>query len=359
LGDHVTIRGGGTPRRDVERYFLGNIPWITPKDMKAWELYDSELRITNEALHNSAATLLPKDTVLLVVRSGVLKHTVPVAINRVPVAINQDMKSLECGSALDPNYLARLLKAAEPTILTWVRATTADNFSIDNIREMQFTLPSLDEQRRIAAILDQADDLRRKRGVALEKLNALPQAIFQEMFGDPIHNSGKWPLTTLSDVVTGFDTGKNVVAEDALNPAARYRVLKISSIGAGGYDGNQSKALPDGYVPPSGHLVRTGDLLITRANTRELVGRVAFVEQTPDHVYLPDKILRFLLSIKIALPPVRLQRSFSAAYEHTSALTRSHRAHLRRLDQLFASLQHRALSGTLTPLSPEAMLTSV
>jgi type I restriction enzyme S subunit len=77
LGDYVKIRGGGTPRRDIDRYFLGNIPWVTPKDMKVWELYDAELRITEEALRNSAAALVPANTVLLVVRSGVLKHTVP------------------------------------------------------------------------------------------------------------------------------------------------------------------------------------------------------------------------------------------------------------------------------------------
>lgn len=151
IGDIVKIRGGGTPKRDNESYFRGDIPWITPKDMKSREILDSRIRITEEAIENSAATLVPANTVLLVVRSGVLKHTAPIALNRRPVTINQDMKSLECNSRLSPDFLARFLKFREPLMLSWVRATTADNYPIDNIKALEIPLPPIEEQRRIAA----------------------------------------------------------------------------------------------------------------------------------------------------------------------------------------------------------------
>jgi restriction endonuclease S subunit len=202
----VTIRGGGTPSRSNEEFFQGDIPWVTPKDMKKWEIDDAQLKITREAIEQSAANEIPLNTVLLVVRSGVLKHTAPVAINRRPIAINQDMKSLQCNGRLVPEYLARFLKHAEPIILSWVRATTADNYSIDKIRELPIPLPSLDDQRRIAAILDQADDLRRKRCEAFEKLREMSPCLFLELFGHPLRAQRSFPtkeLKALGRVITG------------------------------------------------------------------------------------------------------------------------------------------------------------
>jgi len=91
-------------------YYDGAIPWVTPKDMKSWYIDDAQIAITKSGLENSAARLAPTHSVLIVVRSGVLKHTVPVAINRLPVAINQDMKALICQNSVDPSYLARFIK---------------------------------------------------------------------------------------------------------------------------------------------------------------------------------------------------------------------------------------------------------
>lgn len=200
IGDLVTIRGGGTPLRSHSSFFEGDIPWVTPKDMKAWEISNSQIRISEEAIRESAATLLPANTVLLVVRSGVLKHTAPIALNRRRVAINQDMKSLECGPRLLPEFLARYLKNSEPIILSWVRATTADNYSIENIRELSIPLPPLGEQRRIAAILDQADDLRRKRREALGRLDILLHVIYKHYFGDPVSNPKGFSVTTVGQL---------------------------------------------------------------------------------------------------------------------------------------------------------------
>src|SRR4051794_23800618 len=170
LGDVVEVKGGGTPSKANAAFWSGDIPWVSPKDMKFWEIEDAEDKITLDAIKGSATNLLPINSILIVNRSGILKHTLPVAITRRPVAINQDLKALICGPRSDPNYIARIVKAAEPIILKWVRATTADNFPIDNLRSLEIPLPALDEQRRIAAILDKADALRRMRKRAVELL---------------------------------------------------------------------------------------------------------------------------------------------------------------------------------------------
>lgn len=183
IRDVVSVIGGGTPRRSTADFYGGSIPWVTPKDMKVPVISGSQVTLTEEGLSNSPAKLVPPGSTLVVVRSGVLKHTLPVAITDVPVALNQDMKALVPHQAVHPPWLARLVKSLQPTVLTWVRATTADNFPIDNLLDLEIELLPLDEQRRIAAILDHADAVRNSQGRVLTQLNELAPAIFLDMFG--------------------------------------------------------------------------------------------------------------------------------------------------------------------------------
>ena len=96
LGEVVNIAGGGTPTRSNPDFFGGTIPWVTQKNMKAWEINGAQIKLTQAGVENSSTRVVPSNSILIVVRSGVLKHTVPVGLNHVPVAINQDMKALQC-----------------------------------------------------------------------------------------------------------------------------------------------------------------------------------------------------------------------------------------------------------------------
>ena len=93
LKHFTTFSGGGTPSRENMEFWNGEIPWVSPKDMKSERIVSAEEFITEEGLGGSASNLLPAGHLLMVVRSGILKHTIPVAINDVPVALNQDMKA--------------------------------------------------------------------------------------------------------------------------------------------------------------------------------------------------------------------------------------------------------------------------
>jgi type I restriction enzyme S subunit len=110
LGDMVTFYGGGTPSRSRPEFFAGDIPWVTSKDMKRWDIDSSIEYITKEALEESAARLVPAGSVLLVIRSGILKHTLPIGIARRALAINQDLKALVPREGLNSEYLARLIR---------------------------------------------------------------------------------------------------------------------------------------------------------------------------------------------------------------------------------------------------------
>ncbi|WP_433228781.1 restriction endonuclease subunit S [Actinomadura formosensis] len=391
IGDVVKIIGGGTPVRSRSDYYGGDIPWVTPKDMKSWEIKSSQIAITQLGLDSSTARVAPADSVLIVVRSGVLKHTVPVGINRIPVAINQDMKALICSESILPDYLARLIKALSGTILKWVRATTADNFPIERLRDLQVALPHVDKQRRIVNVLNQADALRAKRWAAIALLDDLTQSIFLDMFGDPVANERGWNRVRFEDLLEGIDSGKSPTCLDRPAAEGEWGVLKLGAVTSCRFKPEENKALPTAIAPVAKHEVRPGDLLFSRKNTRELVAACALVGETPPQMLLPDLIFRFnfksdapvdkryiqqllvnrhkrrkvqelasgsagsmpnisktrLLGLDIELPPLELQQQFSKRVRAVEESRRTHQASLRVLDDLFGSLQQRAFRGEL------------
>jgi type I restriction enzyme, S subunit len=197
LGDLVSIFGGGTPNRSRPDFYNGPIPWITSKDMKRWDIHTSQERITQAGLDESATRLIPVGSVLVVIRSGILKHTLPIAIARRPVAINQDLKALVPNEDVDPEYLARYIQSKARTVLQWVRATTADNFPLDELKALKVPVPPIREQRRIAKIFAKADHLRRTRRHALELCDEFLPAIFVKMFAK---TGTDWPNVTMEEL---------------------------------------------------------------------------------------------------------------------------------------------------------------
>lgn len=114
--DIATASGGGTPSKSDPSYWTdGSIPWVSPKDMKVFMVDDTEDTVTTKALDR--LTLIPKDSVLVVVRSGILARTLPVAINKSPATINQDMRAFVPANGVNSRFLAWQLIAKEREIL--------------------------------------------------------------------------------------------------------------------------------------------------------------------------------------------------------------------------------------------------
>ena len=168
LGEVCQFRGGGTPSKAIDRYWLGDIPWVSPKDMKFAVVTDSIDHISQEAIDGSATSLIPKDAVLMVVRSGILARSVPLAITGRALTINQDLKALCPTTDLDPQFLFHLLDSRMDVLLSMVsRGATVHRLMTDQIRAIEFVLPPLAEQQRIVGILDEAF-----AGIATAKANA-------------------------------------------------------------------------------------------------------------------------------------------------------------------------------------------
>ena len=227
LGELGEWRGGGTPSKSNSDFWTdGEIPWVSPKDMKRPVIDDALDHITEQAIKGSATQLVPEGSVLLVTRSGILQHTLPVAVNSREVAINQDIKALTPASGADPNFIAAQLKSSASDILRSCAksGTTVDSIDFDRLKTFPVVLPPALEQRRIVAKLD---SLRDRSARARQELDRIPklierykQAIIAKAFSGELtadwrkHHSNVAPLKPL------LDAHRKAIKRNFLSPSA-------------------------------------------------------------------------------------------------------------------------------------------
>ncbi|MET4488802.1 restriction endonuclease subunit S [Bradyrhizobium sp. LA7.1] len=381
LSDVTTLSSGGTPSKANAAFWAGDIPWVSPKDMKTACVVDAEDKITRAAVDESAARVVGTSSVLAVVRSGILAHTFPVATIAREVAFNQDIKAItpKNGSLL-PAYLYWMLKGQEARILSIgvKKGATVHSLSNGFLEALAFPLPPLEEQRRIVGLLDRAAEVRRRADAARAKARTIIPALFLEMFGDPATNPKGWSRQRLGEVIDGIVGGKNIEAGKGSSP---YRILKVSAVTSGYFRPDEAKPAPDQYQPMPEHHIRAGDFLFSRANTSALVGAVAIVEGDASSLLLPDKIWRIewrrevveprfmystlrssevrrvfaqvasgtsdsmknisqgkLRSIEVPIPPLSLQIDFAQQAECIEATARALNAAVTKADAMAAAL---------------------
>lgn len=158
LGALGTWRGGGTPSKSKSEYWTnGTVPWVSPKDMKQPRIRSAVDRITESAVAGSATNLVPEGSVLVVTRSGILMHTLPVAVTDLPVAINQDLKALAVRGDVKPSYVAWALRRFEGDILRTCTKAGTTVASVEFSKFLEFSIPVApeDDQGRIVAAIEE------------------------------------------------------------------------------------------------------------------------------------------------------------------------------------------------------------
>ena len=156
LEEIATAVGGGTPPKSEPKYwFGGTIPWVSPKDMKATLVTDSEDHVTEASLDR--LSVVPANSVLVVVRSGILSRTLPVARTMVPVTVNQDMRAFVPLSEVSPSYLAWQLMAMEREVLDKCSkdGTTVASIEGPALARFPLAIAPAAEQTRITAKLEE------------------------------------------------------------------------------------------------------------------------------------------------------------------------------------------------------------
>lgn len=257
-----------------------------------------------------------------------------------------------------------------------------------DVARLPIHLPELAEQKRIAAILDAMDALRTKRSEALAQLDALPQSVFLDMFGDPATNPLGWAPTSLSAIseeLRDGPFGSNLKTSHYVQSGVR--VIRLQNVGVGELlDDNLAfiseehfASLPHNHCQPGDVIVGTmGDpnlracvippTLMRSLNKADCFRMsvdttkadpifVCWLLNNPRTVTMALRLVRGqtrgriglsrLKELPINLPPLQLQLRFAAIIRSIEQQRASHRAHLAELDNLFASLQSRAFRGDL------------
>jgi type I restriction enzyme, S subunit len=182
FGDLVRITGGGTPAREHPEYFLGRTPWLTAKDMKGEYIWDTEEHITDEGIENSATNLVPAGSILLVVKSKVLMHRLPVAVAMVPMCHGQDIKSIQCKDGIQSDFARFVLKFYERRLLDIARGANTEGLTLPMLQELPVPEIPIAEQERFTDIARQHERLRACQREALRQAEHLFASLLSRAF---------------------------------------------------------------------------------------------------------------------------------------------------------------------------------
>jgi type I restriction enzyme S subunit len=187
---------GKTPSTVDDQNFGGDIPFVTPAEL-GLEAYVTSTPRTLSAKGASAIKLVPKNAVMVCCIGSLGK----MAIAGTPVATNQQINSVIFDeNRVDAKYGFYALQLLKPKMEAMAPSTTVAIVNKGNFEAMQIPLPPLPEQKRIAAILDKADAIRRKRQQAIQLANDFLRAVFLDMFGDPVTNSKGWDIRAVKEM---------------------------------------------------------------------------------------------------------------------------------------------------------------
>jgi len=153
-----SIYGGLTPSMADRSLWDGDVPWVTPKDMKRFTIAGASMKVAARALETTSLRLIPSGSVLLVVRGMILARRVPIARTVEPVTINQDMKAIVPATGVDAGYLAYRMDAAQTAFVPMIDEAGhgTKRFPTERWKDLSLAMPPVEEQRQIARHLDQA-----------------------------------------------------------------------------------------------------------------------------------------------------------------------------------------------------------
>jgi len=302
--------------------------------------------------------------------------------------LNQRVAKININSRdLSKRYLYLFLATPEvkKNLTSLSRGVRQANIKNEDILNLEIPLPPLDEQKRIAAILDKANAIRRKRQQAIQLADDFLRSVFLDMFGDPVTNPKDFPIGTIRDFVETANYGSSGKASET---EGEYPMLRMGNITyEGAWDFTNLKYIDLSEKDKPKYLTQKGDLLFNRTNSKELVGKTAvFEEEKPmaiagylirvrtnelgNNYYLSGYLnsahgkktlvgmcksivgmaninAQELQNIKILLPPIELQNEFEMIVKTTKQKVKSFNRSSELLNDNFNSLSQKAFAGEL------------
>ena len=183
LGDTGKWRGGGTPSKTNKEFWSGSIPWVSPKDMKLDLISRTQDHVSAKAIKESSTNLIPKGSLLMVVRSGILQHTLPVAIAGCDLTVNQDIKALTVSERYDTRFIFHYLKAHNHKVLraTLKAGNTVESIDFNEFSKFVIPSPPFEEQVKIADLVDSVANKISSKVSKLNQTSNLKKALMQDL----------------------------------------------------------------------------------------------------------------------------------------------------------------------------------
>lgn len=290
IKDIAVVYSGTTPSTSKSEYWNGNIKWITPAELQDghnWYIYDTERKITDEAVRSKNLKMLKKGTILLTTRAPIGK----VALVGEVMCTNQGFKNIECNTdVVNPEFLYFWLLSKKEYLNSLGRGATFKEISKTIVENIQVPVPPLGIQGKIVEILKQSLFLIDKRKAQIEALDQLTQSVFLEMFGDPKLNKKKWKKQKLNDVCLRkgeYGSGSSAISYDSDKP----RYIRITDIRDDG-------SLNDDIVAPSNpddyekYRLNEGDILFARSGAT--VGKTYLHSEKNGYCIFAGYLIRFV-----------------------------------------------------------------
>ena len=392
LGKLTTLISSGSTPLGGSKIYLSNGPVMLIRSqnvlMQSLDL-EGIAFITKEIAEKMKRTVVITGDVLLNITGASIGRVATFELEGIQANVNQHVCIIRpISELLYHRYLMHFI--SQPNFQTYIDSTqdggTRQALTFEKISNFQVPLPPIAEQRRIAAILDKAEELRELRRQALRELDAIAQFIFIEMFGASIEASKNSVTSSLGPHLQFLTSGGRGWAKFYSTTGSRFiRSLDVQV----NYISNEDRV----YVTPPDNAeakrtrISKGDVLLTITGSQ--IGRIAPVLEDLDGAFISQHVaiirpklktinpffLSFFLNLKtggqrqiakmqygqtkpglnfeqiksfqIPIPPISLQEEFVHRIEAIEQLKTTHRESLTQFDALFASLQHRAFRGEL------------
>lgn len=387
LGELCSMSAGGTPSRVIPEYYGGEIPWAKISDIEASKdglISETEEKITEDGLRSIRNRIFPANTLLLALYGSVGK----VAITTRSISTNQAILGIRPKeeNVIDLKFLKYWFDTIRESLLNRAVGGTLQNISLGIVKDLDIRLPTLEAQQKIVAILDKADALRQKDKQLLAKYDELAQAVFYNMFGDPVRNEKGWEMKKLEKVSEKIQIGpfgSQLHEEDYITggvPLVNPKHIVGSKIVI---DEEKTLSIQKFDSLPNYHL-KKNDLIMGR---RGEMGRCAIITEREDgwfcgtgslfirptqavsaNYLLPlltseayvDKLEKeakgitmanlnrtIIENLEIPVPPLELQTKFAVIIDKIERQIQQAQLQLQKNEELFQSLLQKAFNGEL------------